>query len=199
MTLRRTSIPALAALLLALAWAGCGDGDDRGTTVVETTATRTVTVPATTPTAPTTPAAPPATAPQTTPAPSGPLTLHAAEQVLDERGFAPLTERDWRPDQTLKVLIGVRRGGGDGGQQQAFFFAGDRWIGTDASAPSGRIAVVDQSDDAITLAYGLYRPGDSIESPSAGEAQVTFAWDGARLRPRQPIPPADPQAPRSRR
>jgi len=186
-----------AAAALALGLAACGGDDDASTTVVErTTVTRTVTAPAT---APQTTPAPPATATGTATTPAGPLTLRAAEQVLDGRGYATLSERDWRPDQTLKVLVGVRRGTSDGGQQQAFFFAGDRWIGTDASAPSGRITVLGQQDDAITLAYALYRPGDSIESPSGGERQVTFVWDGSRLTPRQPIPPAAPDAPLSRR
>lgn len=187
------------AAALALGLAACGDDDNASSTVVErTTVTRTVTAPAT---AAQTTTAPPATSTGTgtTTTPAGPLTLRAAEQVLDGRGYATLSERDWRPDQTLKVLVGVRRGTSDGGQQQAFFFAGDRWIGTDASAPSGRITVVDQQDDAITLAYALYRPGDSIESPSGGERQVTFAWDGSRLTPQQPIPPAAADAQLSRR
>ncbi len=97
------------------------------------------------------------------------------------------------------MLVGVRPGTSDGGQQQAFFFAGPRFLGTDATAASGRITVLDQQDAAITLAYGLYRPKDSIESPSGGEAEVTFAWDGSRLTPRQEIPPADPAAQLSRR
>lgn len=192
---------ALGALALAFGLAACGDADEAATTVVErtTTVTRTVTAPATTPTAPaTTPTAP--TTPATTPTePAAPLTLHAAEQVLDGHGFATLTERDWHPDETLKVLLGVRRGVSDQGAQQAFFFVGDRFIGTDTRDPSGRIAVTAQEDDAITLSYGLYRLSDSIEMPSGGDAEVTYTWDGSRLTPQQPIPPAAPAASLSRR
>jgi hypothetical protein len=191
---------------LAIALSACGSNDD-ATTVVETsTVTQTVTTQApaatstaTTPppatTSPSTPSSPPTTTATT------PLTLHAAEQVLAGRGFSTLTERDWRADQDLKVLVGVRTNTGtsDGGQQQAFFFAGDRFLGTDTKDPSGRIAVTAQENDAVTLTYALYRPSDSIDQPSAGEASVTFVWDGTRLTPQQPIPPASPSAPRSRR
>lgn len=188
---RRTTITcALAAV--AFGATGCGDSGDVATTVVErATVTRTVTVQD----RPTTPAQPP----QTTPAATPPLTLRAAEQVLDGRGYATLAERDWRPDQNLKVLLGVRRGVSDAGAQQAFFFVGDAFIGTDTSDPSGRITVTAQSDDAVTLAYGLYRPGDSIESPSGGESEVTYAWDGDSLSPQEPIPPSAADAALSRR
>lgn len=187
----------LAVALSALALSACGGSEAETTTVSRTTTvTRTVTTPAATTPAATTPAA--TTPPARTPA-GGSLSLREAEQVLDARGYAPLTERDWRPDATLKVLVGVRRGVSADGAQQAFFFAGDRFIGTDTRDPSGRIAVTGQSGDAVALTYALYRPGDSIEQPSGGEVTVTFAWDGSRLRPREEIPPADPAAPRSRR
>lgn len=183
--LRRHLLLALCPLLLAASLAACGEGETKTTTV-----TQTVTAPA---------ATQPATQPATTVPATEPLTLHAAEQVLDGRGFATLTERDWRPDQELKVLLGVRRGVSDTGAQQAFFFAGDRFIGTDTKDPSGRIAVADQSGDSVTLTYALYRPGDSIEQPSGGSTDVTYLWDDGRLAPREEIPPADPSAPLSRR
>lgn len=177
MSYRRSLPLALSAAALTVAAAGCGGNDTTTATVTRTaTVTPTVTAPA-----------------------SGPLTLQQAEQVLDERGFATLTERDWRPDQTLKVLLGVRRGVSSAGAQQAFFFAGDRFIGTDTRDPSGRIEVADQADDEIALTYALYRPGDSIEQPSGGSATVTYVWDGARLTPRDPIPSSDPGAALGRR
>ncbi|HST41651.1 MAG TPA: LppP/LprE family lipoprotein [Conexibacter sp.] len=196
MSIARSTTITCALAALAFGATACGSDDDASTTVAEpTTVTRTVTVPA----RPTTPAQPPATTPATTEPAAAPLTLQAAEQVLDGRGFATLTERDWRPDQPLKVLLGVRRGVSDDGAQQAFFFVGDAFIGTDTRDPSGRITVTEQSDDAITLAYGLYRPGDSIESPSGGETEVTYAWDGDSLTPQEPIPPSSPDAALSRR
>lgn len=191
---RRRILPALAPAALALlALAGCGGGDEPTRAPVATqTVTQTVTVPATT--AATTTATPPSPPPD----PDAPLSLQAAERVLDARGFAPLGERDWRPDQRLKVLIGVARTAAPRAER-AFFFVGDTFIGTDTSAPSARIEVVAQDDDRVTLAYALYRPGDAVDDPTGGSADVTYAWNGARLVPQDPIPSADPDAPLSRR
>ena len=176
------------AALVSVAIAGCGGGDAPSAAVTKTTTvTRTVTVPATTPT----------TSTPTTTTPPAPLTLQAAEQTLDARGYAALTERDWQPDQTLKVLIGIRRA--QPRAELAFFFAGDRFIGTDTKDPSGAIEVTDQRDTAITLGYGLYEPGDALCCASGGTRHVTYVWDGSRLTPQDPIPSADPGAAQSRR
>jgi len=187
---RRRILSALAPAALALlALAGCG-GDDApmSASAATQTVTRTVTVP--TATSPTTPAAPSD--------PDASLTLQAAEQVLDARGYAPLGERDWRPDQQLKVLLGVSRTG-DPRAEQAFFFVGDTFIGTDTKDPSAAIEVVAQRDDSVTLSYGLYRPADQIDVPTGGTAEVAYRWDGTRLVPQCPIPASSPAAPLSRR
>lgn len=176
---------------MLLALAGCG-GDDPAASVTETV-THTVTAPATT-TAPTTPAPEPPP-----PDPSASMTLAEAERLLDEKGYATLTARDWRPDQTLKVLLGIERSVEEPRALLAFFFVGETFIGTDTQEPSGAIEVVAQDGESVTLRYGLYRPGDSIEAPSGGSAEVTYAWDGRRLVPQDAIPTADPDAPLSRR
>jgi LppP/LprE lipoprotein len=188
MPLRRPLV--LLVLCPALALAACGGSKQASVATRTRTVVRTVTAPATTPTA---------TRPSTTPTtpPSGPLTLRAAEQLLAARGYAVLTERDWRPDQTLKVLIGIRSA--PPRAELAFLFAGNRFIGTDTKDPSGAIEVVAQSDRNITLGYGTYKPGDALCCASGGTAQVTYVWNGTRLTPLQPIPPADPGASRSRR
>jgi hypothetical protein len=190
----RRILSALAPAALALlVLAGCGGGDERTSAAVATqTVTKTVTVPATTSTdsVPTTP---------TTPTdPKAPLSLQAAEQVLDARGYAPLGERDWRPDQSLKVLLGVSRSA-DPRAEQAFFFVGDTFIGTDTKDPSASIEVASQDGDSVTLSYGLYRPADQIDVPTGGTAEVTYTWNGTRLVPQGPIPAASPAAPLSRR
>ncbi|HYV15117.1 MAG TPA: LppP/LprE family lipoprotein [Conexibacter sp.] len=189
---RRRIPPALPLAALALvAIAGCGGGDSPSAELTRTTTvTRTITAPATTPTT-TTPTTP------TTTTPSTPLTLQAAEQVLDGRGYATLTERDWQPDHTLKVLIGIRRA--QPRAELAFFFAGEAFIGTDTKEPSGAIEVTNQADDRITLGYGLYEPGDALCCARGGTRHVTYVWDGARLTPEDPIPSADPGAAQSRR
>jgi hypothetical protein len=191
---RRRLPPALApAALVLLALAGCGGGDDAsGTSAAARTETvvKTVTAPAATSTTPTAPTAPSD--------PDAPLSLAAAEQVLDARGYAPLGERDWRPDQSLKVLIGVSRDA-EPRAELAFLFVGDAFIGTDTKDPSAAIEVLDQDGDSVTLSYALYRPSDGIDDPSGGSVEVTYAWDGSRLTPQDPIPSADPDAPLSRR
>ena len=195
---RRRILLALAPVALALpALAGCGGGAGTSAHVTTRTVTHTVTVPATTTatatTGGTTNAAPP-------PNPSATLSLHAAEQVLAAHGYATLTERDWRPDQPLKVLLGVATGGPSGTRRElAFFFVGATFIGNDTAAPSGQLEVAAQGGDNVTLQYGLYRPSDAIDDPTGGSASVTYHWTGTRLVPQDPIPTAAPNAPLSRR
>lgn len=189
---RILSVLAPAALVLP-ALAGCGGDDEPASAGVATrTVTQTVTAPATT--APTTSG----TATLPPPDPTAPLSLQTAERLLDEHGYAPLTERDWRPDQPLKVLLGISRGA-ERRAELAFLFVGDRFIGTDTKDPSGQLVVTAQDGESVTLAYGLYRPSDEIDAPSGGTAEVTYAWDGARLVPQDPIPTAGQDAPLSRR
>ncbi len=196
---RRRLPPALPLAALALlALAGCGGDDERASSATQTTTvTRTVTTTATTPPATATTGTGTTVTPP--PDPNAPLSLLTAEQTLGARGYATLTERDFHPDQQLKVLIGVRRGAENAGSQLAFFFVGDRFIGTDTTAASGHIAVTAQQDDAITLTYSLYRPGDGIDGPTGGSADVTYRWTGTALEPQGAIPSADPDASPSRR
>jgi ABC-type transport system substrate-binding protein len=195
---RILSAPALAALVL-LALAGCGGGDARTAASARTaTVTKTLTVPSSTSGTTAPPAAGTSTAAAPPPNPSARLSLHAAEQTLDARGYAPLTERDWRPDQPLKVLIGISRAGGPRAEL-AFFFVGDRFIGTDASDPSAQLAVAAQGDRSVTLDYALYKPSDPVDAPSGPTMGITFVWTGARLLPQAPIPTDARDAPLSRR
>ncbi|HEX5147332.1 MAG TPA: LppP/LprE family lipoprotein [Conexibacter sp.] len=191
---RILSVLAPAALVLPVL-AGCGGGDahDSAVTVVTRTVTDSVTTPAATATTGST-----TTATQPPPDPNAPLSLQTAEQTLSARGYAPLGERDWRPDQPLKVLLGVSRSASPRAEL-AFFFVGDRFIGTDTKDPSAQLQVAAQGGDAVTIAYGLYRPSDSIDDPTAGTAQVTYRWNGGSLVPQGAIPSAAPDASPSRR
>ncbi|HXE44834.1 MAG TPA: LppP/LprE family lipoprotein [Conexibacter sp.] len=197
---RRRTLSALAPAALALlALAGCGGGARTAAHVATRTVTRTVTTPNAT-TQATTSATATSTAPAAPPNPNATLSLHAAEQALTARGYATLSERDWRPDQPLKVLIGVGLRSPAGVRRElAFFFVGATFIGTDTKDPSGQIAVLAQDGGGATLSYGLYRPSDSIDAPTGGTAAVTYRWTGTRLIPQDPIPSAAPAASPSRR
>ena len=115
--------------------------------------------------------------------------LPAALVVLREHGYTTNDTADYHPSQTLQVLVGSRTGTHDGYQQQAFFFINGHYLGTDASVPSAEVKVLNQSDTEVTLAYALYRPGDPLCCPGAGQAQVRFALNDGKLTPIGTIPP----------
>jgi len=114
----------------------------------------------------------------------------AAAGLVRAHGYTPKDTGEYHPGQTLKVLLAARTGSSGGYDQRAFFFVGNRYIGTDAKEPSAAIRVVSQSDTEVTLDYSLYRKGDPLESPSGGEATVHFQLDNGKLTPLERIPPA---------
>jgi hypothetical protein len=118
-----------------------------------------------------------------------PAAAQVAEQTLRAHGFTASDPSDYRPQQTLAVLVGTNAGSGDGYDQRAFFFLDGKYIGTDSSQPSAGIHVVSQSDTEITLAYTLYRPHDSLCCPGGGQARVRFQLNNGKLTPLDPIPP----------
>jgi hypothetical protein len=109
--------------------------------------------------------------------------------VVKAHGYTPSDTSQYHPNQTLRVLVATRTGSADGYAQQAFFFVGDRYIGTDASAPSAGIRLVSQGDTEVALAYRLYRPGDPLCCARGGEATVRFQLNNGRLVALDPIPP----------
>jgi LppP/LprE lipoprotein len=126
----------------------------------------------------------------TPPDPHAPLTLQAAEQVLRIHGYSGVvrTEQTFRPRRPFKVLVGIREMAADVPGFKAFFFVGDRFVGTDTPDVSAEIWIVRQHGDAITLRYVLYRPPDGMSTPYGGYAQVTYRWDGRRVVPLGRIP-----------
>jgi hypothetical protein len=117
--------------------------------------------------------------------------LTEAVAALEARGYTPQETSQYHPNQTLRVLVGTATGSGDGYGQQAFFFVGNRYIGTDTKDPSATVKVLAQSDTEVTLAYPLYRSGDPLADPSGGEATVHFQLDDGKLTALQTIPPAN--------
>lgn len=120
-----------------------------------------------------------------------PLDLAAAERAMLARGYKIIEGADeYDPRAPLSVLIGVRRETADGLGRYAFFFHEGRLLGTDTSEESAAVSLVGQTGQTVTLIYPLYRPGDGACCPSGGSAQVRFRWNGARVEPLDPIPPA---------
>jgi hypothetical protein len=138
------------------------------------------------------------TAPAFTKQPGGGEGLDAALAVVKAHGYTAGNSSNYHSSQTLRVLVGTRTGSGDGYGQQAFFFVGERYIGTDASAPSASVKVVAQSDTEVTLAYPLYRAHDPLCCPGGGQATVRFQLNNGRLVPLGTIPPASSQSGLSR-
>jgi LppP/LprE lipoprotein len=114
--------------------------------------------------------------------------LAKALETVRAHGYSPSSSTDYHPEQSLRVLVGTR--GGSGHEQQAFFFLGERYLGTDSSQPSGAVHVVSQGDTEVTLGYSIYGHGDSLCCPSGGEAHVTFQLNNGTLVPVQTIPAA---------
>ncbi len=215
--MKRNLIGAFAALALSAsagaALGGCGGSQTKTVTAASapaaTHSTTATTAPSTTTTAASTPtssgpaptstaggtAAPGAT--HTAPEPefaqqeSHAEGLAGAVAALKARGYTPDETSQYRPNQTLRVLVGTRTGSSDGYDQQAFFFVAGRYIGTDTKEPSATVDVIAQSDTEVTLGYPLYRKGDSLASPSGGRATVRFQLDNGKLTALDPIPPAN--------
>ncbi|HTB50616.1 MAG TPA: LppP/LprE family lipoprotein [Solirubrobacteraceae bacterium] len=200
----------LATAVGALALGGCGSSGTKtvsvssvvpsGTTAQQTTTTGTTksspTTTTPTSTSPGTNGSGGAAATRTTTAPAftkestGSEGLGPAVAVVTAHGYTAGETSTYRPDQTLRVLVGTRTGSSDGYGQQAFFFVDGRYIGTDTSEPSASVKVVGQSDTEVTLAYPLYKPGDPLSKPSGGEKTVHFQLNNGRLVALNPIPAA---------
>jgi hypothetical protein len=106
--------------------------------------------------------------------------LGAAVALVKAHGYTTGETSTYRPEQTLRVLVGTRTGSSDGYGQQAFFFVDGRYIGTDTSEPSSSVKVVGQNDTEVTLAYPVYKAGDSLSKPS-GEKTVRFQLNNGHL------------------
>jgi hypothetical protein len=98
-----------------------------------------------------------------------------AVALLRASGYEPTRLADYRPGAALRVLVGR-----SDGAWRAFFFAGDRFVGNDTSAPNGRLRVAAQRGSTVTLAYGL---------AAGGFARVRYRWQYGRLTPLDQIPP----------
>jgi hypothetical protein len=121
---------------------------------------------------------------------SGQSALAAAVASVQSQGYTPKDTAEYHPQQTLRVLTAARSGAGGAYVQRAFFFIDERYIGTDSSQPSGSVKVISQGQTSVTLAYGMYRAGDSPCCPGGGQSTVTFQLNNGSLQALDPIPAA---------
>jgi hypothetical protein len=109
----------------------------------------------------------------------------AAVAALAAEEFTPVRLADWRPAAELQVLVGRHAEGGN----RAFFFVDGEMIGSDDPLVSGKVRVAEARKRSVTLAYGLYQPGDEPCCPSGGEAEVSFSVQDGALVPDVALPP----------
>jgi hypothetical protein len=110
----------------------------------------------------------------------------------DQVAAAPTATATPKPTATPKrVLVGRTTSG----SHLAFFFVNGDYIGNDAPDPSAKLKVARLGDLTVTLAYGIYAPGDAQDKPTGGPVKVRFKWDGTRLAPQDPLPPPDQRTP----
>lgn len=93
----------------------------------------------------------------------------------------------------------MRKGSADGTAQRAFFFADERFVGTDTPDDSAGIRIASARPPVIALGYQLFNPKDPQCCPTAGTTTVRYRWDGRRLAALDPIPPSSDAARDSRR
>ncbi|HEX6025691.1 MAG TPA: LppP/LprE family lipoprotein [Solirubrobacter sp.] len=109
-----------------------------------------------------------------------------AVAVVRTQGFVTLKPTDYDPKATLRVLIGRPVGDAAGGYR-AFFFNKTTFIGNDARTNSSYLRISRKGKVTVTLAYGVYQPGDQLGEPS-GRKRVRFKLDGTVLTPQDTIP-----------
>jgi hypothetical protein len=109
-------------------------------------------------------------------------TRTAAVSAMRTQGYLPVRLRDWDPTHQLRVLLGYRAGE-SGGPRRAFFFSGSTLLGTDSLEPSSGLKVTDSGKHWVTLAYGVFSPGDSSCCPSNGRTKVRFKLSGSAVTP----------------
>lgn len=122
-------------------------------------------------------------------APAG-ASLAQALQVVRAHHYTPADQTPpWYPRHMLNAIVGYPSDTADGHSQFAFFFVGDKYIGTDTSDPSIGMQFVSGTDTTVTVKYFLYRSADPLCCPTGGTASVRYEWDGHKLVALDPIPP----------
>ncbi len=120
-----------------------------------------------------------------------PEQIDAAVAVVEGYGYRPTSTNDIAgpPAAGLHVIIG-KSAKAPHDRHQAFFFLGDRFVGTDLVGTSRLIKLTWRSLDTIALAYDVYRPDDETCCPTGGSIIVRYRWSGKKIVPLDPVPSA---------
>jgi hypothetical protein len=108
--------------------------------------------------------------------------------ALRTQGYVAVRPKDYDPRHELRVLVGYRSGD-PLGPRRAFFFVKGRFVAYDTATPSASLKVAKSGKRSVTLAYGLFAPGDKACCPSAGRQQVKFVYRGGAVTPLGTLPP----------
>jgi hypothetical protein len=111
--------------------------------------------------------------------------------VVRSRGFEVVDKHDWKADDTLQVLIGK----GSSGGYLAFFFVDGQYLGNDSTDLSAKLELKRTDDLDVTLAYGIYQPGDDPLKPTGDPVLVHFRYEGGRVAPVEAIPAPEQRTP----
>jgi LppP/LprE lipoprotein len=123
------------------------------------------------------------------------ISRDAAVKQLRTQGFEPVSLADYKPRQSLRVILGRPKASTGVRGRRAFFFVRSDYLGTDAASPSLRVRVLRQSGGVITLGYKLFSPGDKASKPTGSLVKVRFTLADGRLVPEDPIPPVASRLP----
>lgn len=161
--------------------AGGDDDDASGETAATATATATA--------APTrTPKPKPTAVPLT---PDEKLDRQDDIDVVRSKGFDVVNRGNWKPDDTLQVLIGRSSSGG----YLAFFFVDGQYLGNDSSDLSAKLKVKATDDLTVTLTYGIYQSGDDPAKPTGDPISVPFRYEAGAVSPAIAIPAPEQRTP----
>jgi LppP/LprE lipoprotein len=105
----------------------------------------------------------------------------AAVASLRGVGYAPVKLSDYDPHHALRVLVGRRTGANPQALRRAFFFSGGHAVGSDSPEPSSALKVAGAGKDWVTLAYGIYSPGDQPCCPTGGHVKVRYGLSGGAV------------------
>lgn len=121
----------------------------------------------------------------------------AAVKQMRTQGFEPVSLSDYKPRESLRVILGRPKASTGIKGRRAFFFVRGDYLGTDAASPSLRVRVVGQRGGVITLGYKLFSPGDKPSKPTGPLVKVRFTMADGRLIPEDAIPPVASRLPPS--